>query len=100
MNERFETSVPGVFAIGDCVPGPMLAHKAARGGRRVRRADGGPARPRRHSARAVGRLHLARDRGVGETEEALRERGADYRAGKFPFTANARAKITGDTQGS
>ena len=99
VNERFETSVPGIFAIGDCIPGPMLAHKAEEEGIACVEQMAG-----QHG-------HVDHDRvpsvvytwpevaGVGATEEALRERGADYRVGKFPFSANARAKIIGDTQG-
>jgi dihydrolipoyl dehydrogenase len=99
VNERFETSVPGLFAIGDCVPGPMLAHKAEEEGVACVEWMAG-----QHG-------HVDHDRvpsvvytwpeiaGVGATEEALKERGVDYRVGKFPFSANARAKITGDTQG-
>jgi len=99
VNERFETSVAGIFAIGDCVPGPMLAHKAEEEG--VACVEG----------MAGQHVHVDHDRvpavvytwpevaAVGATEEALRERGVEYRVGKFPFSANARAKITGDTQG-
>jgi dihydrolipoyl dehydrogenase len=99
VNERFETSVPGIFAVGDCVPGPMLAHKAEEEGVACVEQMAG-----QHG-------HVDHDRvpsvvytwpevaGVGATEEMLKERGVDYRVGKFPFTANARAKITGDTQG-
>ncbi len=99
VNERFETSVAGVHAIGDCVPGPMLAHKAEEEG--VACVEG----------IAGQHVHVDHDRvpsvvytwpeiaGVGATEEALRERGVEFKVGKFPFSANARAKITGDTQG-
>jgi dihydrolipoamide dehydrogenase len=99
VNDRFETSVPGVFAIGDCVPGPMLAHKAHEDGVAcVEQMVGqtGHVDYLRVPSVVYTWPEIA---GVGETEEALRERGVEYRAGKFPFTANARAKITGDTQG-
>jgi len=99
VNARFETSVPGVFAIGDCVPGPMLAHKASEEGVAcVEQMAGqaGSVDPLRVPSVVYTWPEVA---GVGETEESLKERGADYRAGRFPFSANARAKITGDTQG-
>jgi dihydrolipoamide dehydrogenase len=99
VNERFETNVPGIFAVGDCVPGPMLAHKAEEEG--VAAVEG----------MAGQHVHIDHGRvpgvvytwpevaGVGETEEAARGRGVDVALGKFSFSANARAKITGDTQG-
>ncbi len=99
VNERFETNVSGIYAIGDCVPGPMLAHKAEEDG--VAAAEG----------MAGQHVHVDHDRvpgvvytwpevaGVGATEEEARERGVDVAIGKFPFSANARAKVTGDTQG-
>jgi len=99
VNERFETSVAGVFAIGDCVPGPMLAHKAHEDGVAcVEQMVGqhGHVDYLRVPSVVYTWPEIA---SVGETEEALKERKADYRVGKFPFTANARAKITGDTQG-
>ena len=99
VNERFETSVPGVFAIGDCVPGPMLAHKAHEDGVACVEQMAG-----QHGhidwLRVPSVVYTWPEiAAVGETEEALKARKADYRVGKFAFTANARAKITGDTQG-
>jgi dihydrolipoamide dehydrogenase len=99
VNERFETSVPGIFAIGDCVPGPMLAHKAHEDGVACVELMVGQAGHVDYLRVPSVVYTWPEIAGVGETEEALKERGADYRVGKFPFTANARAKITGDTQG-
>ncbi len=99
VNERFETSVPGVFAIGDCVPGPMLAHKAHEEGVACVEQMVGQHGHVDHLRVPSVVYTWPEVASVGETEEALRERGVEYRAGKFPFTANARAKITGDTQG-
>ncbi len=99
VNERFETSLPGIFAIGDCVPGPMLAHKAEEEGVACVEWMAGQHGHVDH-ARVPSIVYTWPEiAGVGATEEALKERGVDYRVGKFPFTANARAKITGDTQG-
>ncbi len=99
VNERFETSVPGVYAIGDCVPGPMLAHKAEEEGVACVEQMAGQAGHVDHGRVPSVVYTWPEVAGVGATEEALKERGIDYRVGKFPFTANARAKITGDTQG-
>src|SRR5258706_9117808 len=98
VNERFETSLPGIFAIGDCVPGPMLAHKAEEEGVACVEWMAGQHGHVDH-ARVPSIVYTWPEiAGVGATEEALKERGVAYRAGKFPFSANARAKITGDTQ--
>ncbi len=99
VDERYQTSVPGIYAIGDCVPGPMLAHKAEdEGVLCVEGIAGGP-------------CHIDHDlvpgvvytwpevAGVGKTQEALDEAGVDYAVGKFPFTANSRSRATGETDG-
>ncbi len=99
VNERFETSVPGVFAIGDCVPGPMLAHKAHEEGVACVEQMAGQHGHVDHLRVPSVVYTWPEIASVGETEEALRERGVEVRVGKFPFTANARAKVTGDTQG-
>jgi len=99
VDDDFATSVPGVFAIGDCVPGPMLAHKAEEEGVAcVERMAG------QQTAVHYGRVPAVvytwpEVAAVGETEEALKERGVEYRVGKFSFQANSRARVTGDTDG-
>ena len=102
VNERFETSVPGIFAIGDCVPGPMLAHKAEEDGAAcVEGIAGGVG----HAAHVNYALVPAvvytwpEVAAVGMTEEQLREASVEYRVGKFPFSANSRARATGETDG-
>jgi dihydrolipoamide dehydrogenase len=99
VDEGFATSVKGVYAIGDVIAGPMLAHKASEEG-------------------AVLAEHLAGQKGhvnygaipavvytwpevatVGRGEEELKSAGIDYKTGKFPFTANARARANADTEG-
>jgi dihydrolipoamide dehydrogenase len=102
VNERFETSVPGIFAIGDCVPGPMLAHKAEEDGVAcVEGIAGGVG----HAAHVNYALVPAvvytwpEVAAVGMTEEQLREASVEYRVGKFPFSANSRARATGETDG-
>jgi dihydrolipoamide dehydrogenase len=99
VNERFETSVPGIFAIGDCIPGPMLAHKAHEDGVACVEQMAGQAGHIDYLRVPSVVYTWPEIASVGETEEALSERKAEYRVGRFPFTANARAKITGDTQG-
>jgi dihydrolipoamide dehydrogenase len=99
VDARFETNVPGVFAIGDCVPGPMLAHKAEEEGVACVEGMAGQHVHKDHG-RVPGVVYTWPEvAGVGETEEAARARGAEVAIGKFPFSANSRAKITGDTQG-
>jgi dihydrolipoamide dehydrogenase len=99
VDGRFETRVRGVYAIGDCIPGPMLAHKAGDEGALCAEIIAG------HSG------HVDYDRvpgvvytwpeiaGVGKTEEVLKEQGIEYKVGKFPFSANSRGRVTGETDG-
>jgi dihydrolipoamide dehydrogenase len=100
VDETFRTSVPGIYAIGDCVPGPMLAHKAEEDG--VACVE--------HLAGLNGHVDYGTVPGVvytdpevasvGQTEEALKEAGADYITGKFTFMANSRARASGETDGA
>jgi dihydrolipoamide dehydrogenase len=99
VGERFETSVEGLYAIGDCAPGPMLAHKAEEEGVACVEMLAGHAAHVDHGRVPAVVYTWPEVAAVGETEEALREREVDYRAGRFPFSANARARITGDTPG-
>ncbi len=99
VDDAFQTSVPGVYAIGDCVPGPMLAHKAEEDGVACVEGIAGS-----HShvdyARIPGVVYTTPEiAAVGQTEQALKESGVAYCAGKFPFSANSRAKATGETDG-
>jgi dihydrolipoamide dehydrogenase len=99
VDENFQTSVEGIYAIGDCIPGPMLAHKAEE--------DGVVAAERMTGQKSHIDYNLVPGvvytwpevAGVGKTEEQLKEAGVDYKAGKFPFTANSRARAVGDTDG-
>jgi len=99
VDERFETGVSGIFAIGDCVPGPMLAHKAEEEGVACVEGIAGQ-HVHVDPLRVPGVVYTWPEvAGVGLTEEAAHERGLALAVGRFPFSANARAKITGDTQG-
>lgn len=99
VDENFQTSVAGIYAIGDCIPGPMLAHKAEEDGVvSVERMTG----QKSHIDYGLvpGVVYTWPEvAGVGKTEEQLKEAGVDYKVGKFPFTANSRARAVGDTDG-
>ncbi len=99
VNPQFETSVPGIFAIGDCVPGPMLAHKAEDEGVICVEMMTGQAGHIDYDLVPGVVYTWPEIAGVGRTEEQLKEAGVDYRVGKFPFTANSRARTVGDTDG-
>jgi len=96
---HFATNVPGIYAIGDVIAGPMLAHKAE---------DEGVALAERLAGQA-GHVNYDVIPGViytwpevatlGQTEEQLKAAGVAYNVGKFPFTANGRARAMGDTDG-
>ncbi|MCS6838145.1 MAG: dihydrolipoyl dehydrogenase [Bdellovibrionaceae bacterium] len=99
VDRQFRTSVPGVFAIGDLIPGPMLAHKAEEEGVAVAEILAGlPGHVHYETCPSV--IYTAPEVAwVGKTEEELRKDGIPYRVGKFPFTANGRAKALGFTDG-
>jgi dihydrolipoamide dehydrogenase len=99
VDERFKTSAPGIYAIGDVIRGPMLAHKAEEEG--IACAE----------SLATGYGHIDYDAipsvvythpeiaGVGKTEEQLQEGNIVFRKGVFPFRANGRAHTLGQTEG-
>jgi len=99
VDENFKTSVDGIYAIGDCVPGPMLAHKAEEDGVvAVERMTGQKSHIDYNLVPGVV-YTWPEIAGVGKTEEQLKEAGIDFKVGKFPFTANSRARAVGDTDG-
>lgn len=95
----FETSCKGLYAIGDVIPGPMLAHKAEEEGVVLVERLAGQAGHVNYNAIPSVVYTNPEAASVGQTEEALREAGVAYRAGKFPFMANSRAKAVGTTEG-
>lgn len=99
VNLDFETSVPGIFAIGDCIGGAMLAHKASEEGIAcVEKIVEGFGHVNYDVIPAIVYTHpeIAM---VGKTEEQLKEAGVEYRKGVCPFGANGRARAMGDFEG-
>ncbi|CAL1682324.1 unnamed protein product [Lasius platythorax] len=99
VNNRFQTVVPSIYAIGDCIHGPMLAHKAEDEGIiTVEGIAGGAVHIDYNCVPSV--IYTHPEVGwVGKTEEDLKKEGIDYKIGKFPFMANSRAKTNLDTDG-
>jgi len=99
VDAHFQTSVPGIFAIGDVIPGPMLAHKAEHEG--VACVE--------QIVNGYGHVNYDVIPGVvytdpeiatvGKTEDQLKEEGIEYNKGEFPFLANGRARALGMTEG-
>ncbi|MFS4583624.1 dihydrolipoyl dehydrogenase [Phaeobacter sp. C3_T13_0] len=100
VDERFSTSVPGIYAIGDCVPGPMLAHKAEEDGVACVEMLAGQTGHVDYGT-VPGIVYTDPEvASVGQTEETLKEAGAEYIVGKFTFMANSRARAQGETDGA
>jgi dihydrolipoamide dehydrogenase len=99
VDSNFKTNVDGVYAIGDVVPGPMLAHKAEDEGIAAVEGMAGQACHVNYDAIPAVVYTWPEAASVGRTEEALKKEGVAYKVGKFPFTANSRARANGDTEG-
>ena len=98
-NQHFKTSVQNIYAIGDCKIGPMLAHKASEEGTAVAEIIDGQAGHVNYNAIPSVIYTAPEVASVGKTEEELKDGGVSYKIGKFPFTANAKAKVMNDTSG-
>jgi dihydrolipoamide dehydrogenase len=99
IDAHFATSVKGVYAIGDVVAGPMLAHKAEDEGVAVAEILAGQAGHVNYDI-IPGVVYTTPEvSAVGKTEEELKQAGVAYTAGKFPFTANGRSKVNQTTEG-
>jgi dihydrolipoamide dehydrogenase len=96
---HFATSVPGIYAIGDVIAGPMLAHKAEDEGVAAAEIIAGKAGHVNYDAIPNVIYTYPEVASVGKTEEELRSAGVAYNTGKFPFTANGRAKVNHTTDG-
>ncbi len=99
VDQQFQTNVAGIFAIGDVIGGKMLAHKAEEEGVAVAELIAGQAGHVNYEAIPGIVYTWPEVASVGRTEEQLKEEKLDYRVGKFPFTANARARCNADTEG-
>ena len=99
VNERLQTSVNNIYAIGDVIKGPMLAHKAEEEGIAVAEILAGQAGHVNYDI-IPGVIYTSPEVAtVGKTEEQLKEENKPYKIGKFPFLANSRAKVNNETEG-
>ena len=99
VNSHLETSVPGIYAIGDVIKGAMLAHRAEEEGVFVAETIAGQ-QPHIHYNLIPGVVYTWPEvAAVGSTEEQLKEAGTPYKAGKFPFRALGRSRASMDTDG-
>ncbi len=99
VNPDFSTPVPGIWAIGDVVPGPMLAHKAEDEGIACADNIAGLTGYVNHDVIPAVVYTHPEVATVGRTEEELKTAGIEYKAGKFPFAGNSRSKANRDTDG-
>jgi dihydrolipoamide dehydrogenase len=99
VDAHYATSVKGIYAIGDVIAGPMLAHKAEDEGMAVAEILAGQAGHVNYDVIPGVVYTFPEIASVGKTEEELKEAGVAYNAGKFPFTANGRAKANHQTDG-
>ncbi|WP_420960650.1 dihydrolipoyl dehydrogenase [Brucella sp. IR073] len=99
IDDHWRTNVPGIYAIGDVVKGPMLAHKAEDEGVAVAEIIAGQAGHVNYDVIPSVVYTQPEVATVGKTEEELKAAGIDYKVGKFPFTANGRARAMLHTDG-
>ncbi|MBN9584232.1 MAG: dihydrolipoyl dehydrogenase [Afipia sp.] len=98
-DEHLQTSVKGIYAIGDVIAGPMLAHKAEDEGVAVAEILAGQAGHTNYDVIPSVIYTFPEVASVGKTEEELKQAGIAYNVGKFPFTANGRTKVNQTTDG-
>jgi dihydrolipoamide dehydrogenase len=99
IDPHFATTVKGIYAIGDVVAGPMLAHKAEDEGVAVAEIIAGQAGHVNYDVIPAVVYTTPEVSSVGKTEEELKQAGIGYTVGKFPFTANGRSKVNQTTEG-
>jgi dihydrolipoamide dehydrogenase len=99
VDHYYATNVPGIWAIGDVIAGPMLAHKAEDEGVAVAEILAGQAGHVNYDVIPAVVYTMPEIASVGKSEEELKAAGVAYNAGKFPFTANGRAKANQQTDG-
>jgi len=99
LTDHFRTNVDGIWAVGDCIHGPMLAHKAEDDAVAcIELIAGKPGHVNYDAVPAIVYTY-PEVASVGKTEEELKKAGVDYKVGKFPFMANSRAKTNHETDG-
>ena len=99
VNEKLQTSLKNIYAIGDVIKGPMLAHKAEEEGIAVAEIIAGQAGHVNYDV-IPGVIYTSPEVAtVGKTEEQLKSEKQSYKVGKFPFLANSRAKVNNETDG-
>jgi len=99
VNEKLQTSLKNIYAIGDVIKGPMLAHKAEEEGIAVAEIIAGQAGHVNYNV-IPGVIYTSPEVAtVGKTEEQLKSENQSYKVGKFPFLANSRAKVNNETDG-
>jgi dihydrolipoamide dehydrogenase len=99
VNAHYATNVPGIYAIGDVIAGPMLAHKAEDEGMAAAELIAGKAGHVNYDVIPNVVYTFPEIASVGKSEDELKEAGVAYNTGKFPFTANGRAKANQQTDG-
>ena len=99
VNKKFETSIKNIYAIGDVIKGPMLAHKAEDEGIAVAEIIAGQAGHVNYDVIPAVIYTSPEVASVGKTEEELKKENVSYKIGKFPFLANSRAKINNESDG-
>lgn len=99
VDDRFQTSLAGVYAIGDLIPGPMLAHKAEEEGMAVAEILAGGAGELNYGTIPAVVYTWPEVASVGKSEEQLKREGVDYNKGTFPFRANGRAAAMASDDG-
>lgn len=99
VDRHYRTSIPGIYAIGDAAPGPMLAHKASEEGVAAVERIAGQAGQVNYDAIPNVVYTDPEIASVGKTEEELKKAGIAYRKGSYPFRFNGRARALGNTEG-
>ena len=99
VNKNFQTNIKNIYAIGDVIEGPMLAHKAEEEGIAVAELISGQSGHVNYDT-IPGVIYTSPEvASIGKTEEQLKEKGISYKIGKFPFLANSRAKTIDESEG-
>ena len=99
VDAHYATNVPGIYAIGDVIAGPMLAHKAEEEGVALAERMAGQAGHVNYDVIPGVVYTWPEVASIGRTEDDLKRQGISYKVGKFPFTANGRARAMGSTDG-